>query len=70
MKIFSINFIFSETFLGREGRDLEEGEGPVPEYLVVLVVVGDIAQVVVLPANLQLSVPPGYGGVRIRCGWN
>ena len=56
--------------LSGEWRDLEERERPVTEYLVVLVVVGDVSLVVVVPAHFQLPVPPGQGGVWIRCGWN
>ena len=59
----------TEIFGGERGH-LQQGEGAVAVHLVVLVVVRNIAQVVVLPANLQLPVPPSYGGVWIRCGWN
>ena len=56
--------------LGGERRHLQQGELAVAVHFVVLVVVRNIAQVVVLSANLQLPVPPGDGGVWIRCGWN
>ena len=61
--------VVTEIFSG-ERCDLQQGEGTVAVHLVVLVVVRNIAQVVVLSANLELSVPPSYGGVWIRCGWN
>ena len=55
---------------GGERRHLQQGQGAVAVDLVVLVVVRHVAQLVVLAANLQVPVPPSYGGVWIRCGWN
>ena len=61
--------VVTEIFSG-ERCDLQQGEGTVAVHFVVLVVVRNITLAVVLSANLQLSVPPSYGGVWIRCGWN
>ena len=59
----------TEIFCGQRGN-LQQGERAVAVDLVVLVVVSHVTQLVVLTANLEVSVPPSYGGVWIRCGWN